>query len=331
MARRREQTTLARVGEFGFLRRLLDRLPVGAGVMVGPGDDCAVVEAGSRRILITTDALVDEVHFRRSWMSSRQLGRKAYLVNASDIAAMGGRPRFCVISIGVPPDFPVRDLSEIHRGIAVAASETGASVVGGNLARADALFVSLTLIGDAPRRPLRRRGARPGDALFVTGDLGQAALGLRRLLRNDRERGPAVRRFCEPIPRLTAGAMLTRHRLASAAIDISDGLLQDLGHLCEASGVGARVEAELLPCRAVVRAAGDALALTGGEDYELLCAVPAENLARVERLKSRFGCRFTRIGQLMAIGDGIQVVDRHGKPMTLTRTGFDHFSRGGRS
>jgi thiamine-monophosphate kinase len=321
--------TLAQVGELGFLRRLLPRLPRGRDILIPAGDDCALVRMGSRRLLLTTDALVANVHFRPGWMRPDQLGRKAYLVNASDVAAMGGRPRFALVSAGVPPGYPSRDLDRLHRGLMAAARETGALLVGGNLVRAEVLFVSLTLAADSPPRPLQRGGARPGDLLFVTGRLGEAALGLRLLLRDPRAGGAAVRRFREPIPRLKAGALLATERIASAAIDVSDGLLQDLRHLCRASNVGARVELASLPCPARVRRAGAdgyTLALTGGEDYELLYAVPPRHLDRLRRLRPSMGCPTTRIGEVMPKTHGVRVVDARGASVALPAGGFDHFA-----
>jgi thiamine-monophosphate kinase len=243
---------------------------------------------------------------------------------------MGGRPTFCVVAAAAPPAFPAAELQQVHAGLSQAAAETGAILVGGNLSRARELSLSVTLLGEAPTKPIRRRGARPGDALFVTGTLGESALGLRRLQRDPRARGAFVRRFLEPRPRLRAGTVLAAERIASAMIDVSDGLLQDLGHLCAASGVGAEVETAALPRPA--RAGGDGvdLALGGGEDYELLCAVPARNLKRLARLRSRLGCPITRIGRIVAKREGVRVIDGEGKAVTARRLGFDHFAGGGR-
>jgi thiamine-monophosphate kinase len=315
---------LAKTGEFEFLARLLPRLASGRGVVVGPGDDCAVVAVGRQRWLITTDALVEGTHFRPRWFTPQQLGRKAYLVNASDIAAMGGRPRYVLAALAVPARYPDRDLMRLNIGIAKAAAETGACVIGGNLTRADRLSVTITLVGEMRGTPVLRRGAQPGDALFVSGELGSAAYGRRLLSRRVTARGHEVRRFREPVPRLEAAALLAQHRLASAMIDVSDGLLQDLGHLCAASGVGARVEVEQLPCRPSIRAAGHALALSGGEDYELLCAVPMHRLARMRKLQHRFGCQMTRIGAVMPKSYGVRAVDALGTVYSGP-TGFDHF------
>ena len=319
--------SIADVGEFGLLAQLLPTLASGRGVTLGPGDDCAVVETRSGRLLLTIDALVEGVHFRRGWLTPQQLGRKAFLVNASDIAAMGGAPRWCAINLTAPPHAPAADLAAISRGVAAAAQEHGAVLVGGNLARARQISVALALLGDAPPRPVTRRGAKAGDLLFVTGHLGEAALGLRELRRDPAARSAAVQRFREPPVRLRAGALLARSRLASALIDVSDGLVQDLGHLCAASRVGARLFIDHIPMPPPVRRAGVRLALTGGEDYELLCAVPARHRRRVERLAARFGCAFTRIGECVPARGGVRVVDAEGRAVPLNHPGHDHFAR----
>lgn len=331
MAAHRDRQTIADVGEFGFLRRLLPKLPSGPGVALGPGDDCAILRRSRHALLVTTDALVENVHFRREWMTPEEIGRKAYLVNASDIAAMGGRPRFCVVSVGVPAGYPSRHLARMHRGIAAAARATGALVVGGNLTRAAQLFVSITLLGEAPERPALRAGARPGDALFVTGALGGAALGLRRLRDNPRANDASTRRFRTPTPRLQAGAALAHARIPSAMIDISDGLLQDLGHLCAAGNLGAEILVVQVPCAAGVRRADVTLALSGGEDYELLFSVRPRHLDRLTRLVPRLGCRVTAIGRVCRARSGLRVLDRHGRSLSLASAGFDHFAEGARS
>jgi thiamine-monophosphate kinase len=288
------------------------------------GDDCAVTRGLGKNVLLTTDALVAGVHFESAWMTPRQIGRKAYLVNASDIAAMGGRPRFCLVSVGAPADYPASDLIAIHRGIAGAAAEHDAWVAGGNLARAAELFLSIALIGEMSGPPVRRSGGRPGDGLYVTGTLGEAALGLRELQANPSARGVSVRRFREPIPRIRAGLVLAR-RIASAMIDVSDGLVQDLRHLCEASGVGAEVWLDSLPCSPRVRRHDPTLALRGGEDYELLFSIPKQVEARLKRLRGRLGCPVTKIGRLLPSRDGLRICDAGGKTLPIESAGFDHF------
>jgi thiamine-monophosphate kinase len=322
--------TIAEAGEFGLLARLLPTLRIAPDVIVGPGDDCAVVGSRSAPLLLTVDALVEGVHFQPDWLTPAQLGRKAFLVNASDIAAMGGVPRWCVLHVSAPRSAVAGDLATLIRAVGTAASKAGASLVGGNLSRARELSITVALVGDAPQRPVTRRGARPGDLLYVTGALGEAALGLRELRRNAHARSPAVRRFRQPPLRLRAGALLARAGLASAMIDVSDGLIQDLRHLCAASRVGARLALDRIPAPPRVRRAGPLLALTGGEDYELLCAVPTRHRRRVERLAARFGCPFTCIGSCVPARAGLRVVDAQGNTVSVTDGGHDHFAGGRR-
>jgi thiamine-monophosphate kinase len=322
MPRPAHADTIAAVGEFRFLSRLLPRLGSGRGTIVGPGQDCAVVRCGARRLLYTVDALVEGVHFERHWLTPRQLGRKSFLVNASDVAAMGGRARFCVVSAGVPLSYLARDLAALHAGIAAAACECGASVVGGNLTRADKLFVSVALLGDAPERLVTRRGACAGDRIYVTGTLGDAALGVSLLRSGSAARSaPVIRRFREPSPRLQAGRLLVETGIASAMIDVSDGLVQDLSHVCDESQVGAEINSDEVPLSPAYRAAGvdRSLALHGGEDYELLCAVPERNVKRLQRVQARLGCPITCIGRVTR-GRGVRVAGA-----AVSRTGYDHF------
>lgn len=324
-------TTIGDVGEFGFLARLLPRLPHGSGVIVGPGQDCAVIRCGGRRCLFTVDALVEGVHFERGWLSAHQLGRKAFQVNASDAAAMGGSPRFCVVSLAVPSDYPLRDLTALQAGIVESAREAGALVVGGNLTRARQLSVSIALLADAPKRVVTRRGARRGDRIYVTGTLGDAALGCRTLRgRVRRGKSHAVQRFREPSPRLRAGRVLVESGIVSAMIDVSDGLVQDLGHICEESGVGAVIHTARVPLSANYRAVlgvDDTLALHGGEDYELLCTVPEREVRRLERTRTRLECPITCIGEIVP-GRRIRIERPDGQYVTSSAQGFDHFRTG---
>lgn len=323
--------TIADIGEFGFLAAWLPQLPGASDLVVGPGQDCAVISTPGRAWLITVDALVEGVHFERGWLSPRQLGRKSFLVNASDIAAMGGQPRFCVVSLGLPRSYPARDLRALQAGIVAAAAECGALVVGGNLARADKVFVSVTLLGPAPRRIVTRQGARPGDRIYVTGTLGDAALGV-RWLRARSGRGQSaypVRRFRLPSPRLQAGRLLVSRRLASSMIDVSDGLVQDLGHICSESRVGAEVRTETIPCSPAYRAALGTdltLALHGGEDYELLCTVPERHVKQLDRLTLQLGCPIACIGRIVP-GSGVGLRNRDGRIPPLRDGGYDHFRR----
>ena len=219
------------LGEFPFLRRLRDRVPADPRVFLGLGDDCAVLSLPGMTLL-TTDALIEGVHFRREWTSFSTLGEKAFAVNASDIAAMGGEPTFALLSLGVPQQCEVEDLDAFFNGFVRAAEACGTALIGGNMSAASCLMLSVTLLGQAPHGVITRSGAQVGDDLYVTGTLGDAALGL-RLLQEERD-GPAAQavkaRFLCPSARLAIGREVAARHLATAMIDVSDGLLQDLGH-----------------------------------------------------------------------------------------------------
>jgi thiamine-monophosphate kinase len=311
------------LGEHAWLARLARRLARGRGdrrVLVGPGDDAAVVVAG-RRTCLTTDALVEGVHFRRAWITPAALGRRAFAVNASDLAAMGARPRFALLAVEVSPACPVADLDALVDGFAVAARRAGARLVGGNLTARRGLAVTVTLVGDAPGPIVGRTGARPGDALYLTGTVGGAGLAVRRLRAGGRGRLP------ELPSRVRAGGLLAR--VAHAMIDVSDGVVQDLGHLCRASRVGAELELASLPmapgCRRALGRRAARFAATAGEDYELLLAVPADREGALARLRPALGCRLTRIGRIVDGPRGVQVLDAQGRRVRLARGGFDHF------
>ncbi len=297
-------------------------------MVVGPGQDCAVLQTDAALWLLTIDALVAGVHFAPEWLSPRQLGRKSFLVNASDIAAMGGQPRFCVVNFSVPPAYRERDLRALQQGIVAAGRECGAAVVGGNLTRATQLSITIALLGTAPRRIVTRQGARPGDHVFVTGTLGDAALAVRSLRRGDTPvTANLQRRFREPAPRLRAGRILAEMGIVSAMIDVSDGLVQDLGHICTESRVGAVLRPAAVPLSPAYRKRCGSdlrLALQGGEDYELLCTVPEGNVKMLQRQRARLGCPITCIGTITG-GRRLRLLDAEGRTLQLDTHGFDHF------
>ncbi|MGH7961747.1 MAG: thiamine-phosphate kinase [Candidatus Binatia bacterium] len=317
------------LGEFPFLRRLRERVPTDPRVLLSLGDDCAALSLPGT-ILLTTDALVENVHFRREWTTFATLGEKAFAVNASDIAAMGGEPTFALLSLGVPQECEVADLDAFFDGFLRAATANGAALIGGNMSTAPCLMLSVTLLGHAPHGIVTRAGARVGNDLYVTGTLGDAALGLHLLQegRNDLEAQSVKARFLCPTIRLAVARELAAGRLASAMIDVSDGLLQDLGHLCEESCVGAVVETTALPLSGGYRALlGEdrSLALSGGEDYELLFSAPVEHRAAVNALAQNNGCAITRIGSLVPPAEGISVRGSDGTVYAPASIGFDHF------
>ncbi len=330
--------SLSARGEHAFLDALCERLAerrrssgAGSGLLVGPGDDAAVVETGGRPLAITTDALVERVHFRPGWLAPAELGVRAIAVALSDLAATGATPRWTLVSAIVPPDRPTSELDRILEACAAASEESGAAMIGGNLSRGDALSLTVTAIGEMEGPTLERRGARPGDRLVVTGTLGAAAAAVDVWL-DGGEPPPALReRFARPVARLAAGRALAAAG-ATAAIDVSDGLLADLGHLCRASGVGAEVERARLPrlVQVAIRdASGSDFAATGGEDYELLAALPPGiDDDAITALARACDVELTVIGRCTAPGTGIRLLGEDGRDRATARRGFDHFADG---
>ncbi len=327
------------LGEFPFLRRLRERLPHlshDPRLQLGIGDDCAALSLPGTTLL-TTDAMIAGVHFRCEWTSFFVLGQKAFAVNASDIAAMGGGPTFVLLSLGVPQDYAVEDLDAFFDGFLDAAQEMRTTLIGGNMSAAPIFTISVSLLGQTPHGPISRSGARVEDDVYVTGTLGDAALGLRLLTEEaagDSESAAVQQlkqRFLCPTARVTVGQELAAQQLATAMIDVSDGLLQDLGHLCEASQVGAVVEAPTLPLsdgyRTLLGAQDWALALAGGEDYELLFSAPVATRFRIQAVADKSACAITRIGSLVSCADGITVMLPAGSRAASEFTGFDHFAQ----
>ena len=315
---------LGDVGEHAWIARIMRRLGATRGdrrVLLGPGDDAAAIRPGRRPLLLTTDTLIEGVHFRAGWAPPAALGRRAFAVNASDLAAMGGAPTFALLALEAPASLRVADLDALVLGFARAARQAGARLVGGNLAAGPHLAITATLLGEAPGPVIGRAGARPGDALYVTGTLGGAGLAVRALRAGRRTRWPV------PPLRVRAGRLLAP--LAHAMIDVSDGLVQDAGHLCRASGAGAEILAARLPvapaCRRALGAGAALFAATAGEDYELLVALPPRAERALRRVRRRLGCRLTRIGRIVAGRPIIRLVDAAGRRLAPPRPGFDHF------
>jgi thiamine-monophosphate kinase len=333
------RATLAQLGERGLIARLRQRLPApGPEVLVGIGDDAAAIDWERGTLLLTTDTLLEGVHFRRSTATLRDIGAKAIAVNVSDIAAMGGEPRYALLALALPPTLGVAEVDELYAGIEDMARQHGVIVVGGDTCAApDGVVLTVTLVGRVVGAPLRRSGARVGDALLVTGTLGASAAGLALLERGTGALPPAVveavvRPHRRPAPRVAESAVIRASGWATAMIDLSDGLVTDLGHIATESRVGARVDVDALPVSEATRAAAAAVgadplawALSGGEDYELLfTAAPDRSADLARHVTERTGTPVRRIGEMRPPAEGVQFVDRSGRPRPVT-PGFDHF------
>lgn len=320
------------------LRALAGERP-GEAVVVGPGDDTAALRAPVDRLLLfTCDMMVEGTHFRRDWATPEQIGWKAMAQNLSDIAAMGGQPLAALCSLGAPGEMEQAALEGISRGLVAAASKYGAALVGGDLVGSRlGLVVDVALVGWVePELLLRRRGARPGDAILVTGHLGASGAGLAALVAGIQEEGDpdlqaALQAHHQPRPRLLEGRAIARTRRATAMMDLSDGIADDLPRLCAESGVGAWVEASRIPvapcCHALAgRLNQDPLdwALQGGEDYELLFTCSPDAVGEIAAaVAAAGGVPISCIGTIIDVED-VGLVDSEGRERPLG-TGFAHF------
>jgi len=341
---------LNEVGERALLRYLRQRIPGGPGVVIGVGDDAAAVLALEPHTLMTVDCLVEGTHFRREWAPPRLLGRKALSTSLSDVAAKGGTPRHATISLCLPRDTPVAFVDGLYDGLLERAAETSVNLIGGNLAAAGhGIVIDVTLLGQADRL-IRRSGAAPGDVVMVTGTLGAPAAGLLLLgqgvrlddegalastgLWTESSGAPLLRCLqaqLDPRPPIALGRALGETEIATASIDLSDGLSGDLLELCEASGLSAWLDPAALPidpdAAVVARAAGqDAvdLALHGGEEYQILLAVPPHKVAAARDLALVWGIALTEIGAFEAGEPGVSL--RTGEAQRPLAAGaHDHF------
>jgi thiamine-monophosphate kinase len=301
----------------------------------GIGDDCAVVRRGGGVVeLWTTDALVEGVHFDLAWHPPRLLGRKAANVNISDIGAMGGTPRFALLTLGLPAACDRRLLDELTAGFLEALAAHAAVLVGGDtVCSGERLMLSVTVCGEMEERHVRyRAAARPGDLVWVSGPLGDAACGL-ALCRLGRQAEAAYQPLCrahlDPAPRVRLGRLLAQSGLVHAMMDISDGLATDLAHICKASGAGAEIMAAEVPLSVELqRAAAELrldpleLALQGGEDYQLVFTAPAQNGAALRHLCLEAGAEIVCVGRMEA-GEGV-TLRQDGERRDITFRGYEH-------
>lgn len=335
---------ISELGEFGLIEVLAEMVAASAPrdketaerrpLVLGIGDDAAAWRVDDSVQLATVDTLVQGIHFNLETTSWEELGWKALAVNLSDIAAMGGVPRYALVSLSLPSHTDVENVKALYKGMLALAKQSGVTIVGGNMSGAPAAVISITLLGDTASKEkemLTRSAARAGQKIAVTGSLGAAAAGLEMLTKHlsfDSKAAEALRKaHLTPNPRVSEGRLLVQNGVR-AAIDISDGLLADLRHICESSKVGARLEIERIPVHPAVKENfGEKalqLAMSGGEDYELLFTASA---VIIEKVKAALACPVTIIGDITAVKAGeVVLLDKEGNRMDAATHGWDHFA-----
>jgi thiamine-monophosphate kinase len=324
---------VSELGEFGLIDLLAKMIPDAPAKkpVIGIGDDAAAWHSDASIQLATVDTMVQNVHFSLDMMTWKELGWKSLAINLSDIAAMGGEPRYALVALALPEDTEVEDVVGLYEGMIELAGQYGTAIVGGNVSRSPVVSVTVTVLGDSLNDEiLKRSTAAPGDIIAITGYPGSAAAGLEMLTKNlqfGAETAAYLRgAFVRPRPRVKEGQLLLKQGVTTA-IDTSDGLVADLRHICEASKVGAEVNTGLLPIHpAIGRHFGERtleLALSGGEDYELLFTAKKEIL---ERVRAEMDYPVTAIGKITSGEAGqIRLSDADGKPVKINKTGWEHF------
>lgn len=328
---------LSELGEFGLIEKIRRSFSVKSPrAPLSIGDDAAALAVSPSSVLLaTTDMLVEGVHFDLSFTDFFSLGWKSAAVNLSDIAAMGGIPRFCLTALAIPPGIGTEQIADFYKGFGAVLREHEVLLVGGDTCSSRKGFiVTVTALGETEKALLlRRSGARPGDRIFVTGTLGESAAGLEILKKRGRRQASGVKRLMEkhlrPVPRVEWGRKIAQSRCATSMIDVSDGLALDLSHLCDESGAGAQLFSGKIPLSNALRRSAGALtgpvldyALAGGEDYELLFTAPPRKLRKLRGL----GIQATEIG-IVTKARGISLVNADGKKKPLAPQGYDHFRR----
>ncbi|MFQ5329694.1 MAG: thiamine-phosphate kinase [Thermodesulfobacteriota bacterium] len=328
------------VGEEGLIQLLSREFTYDDPRLVeGIGDDTSVtLQDGDKCLLTTTDVLVEDVHFSSTYTEPELLGRKAVSTSLSDIAAMGGSPTFLLISLSIPRGTSMEYLRAFYRGARERMDEFGVALIGGNTSSSPGgMTVNVVALGEVPiNEVVLRKGAAPGDIIYVTGCIGDSALGLELLQAGavqmaDTVRNSAVMGHLDPTPRVRAGRAIAERRLATAMIDVSDGLLRDLRHITEASSCGAAITLSDLPLSPQLREHLAAkpddirLPLAGGEDYELLFTSPIERATSIKALAEEIALPITPIGTIVSKERGVTVLNENGEVTPIQADGFDHF------
>jgi len=328
------------IGEFGLIERIARKLPRSERSIIGMGDDAAAVMVPTdNSVLVTTDMIVEDVHFTRKISTPQQVGWRCVAAGISDIAAMGGIPWWALVSLAIPEDCDVAWVDGLYDGMIDMASRYSVEILGGDTSRSkDKIYIDAVTLGQAPIWSLATRSlARPDEMVYVTGEPGRSAAGLEILTSRPSlaERfKPLVEAHLRPLPAVREAHFLAETGPLGAMIDISDGLMQDMRHICRLSGVGARIEADRLPICDTLRDYCDQVGknqldyvLAGGEDYDLIFTCEEDSAHKLEKLwAKRFGnrLRLTHIGTVTEPSHGLKLVDAHGKEVPFTG-GHDHF------
>jgi len=336
----KKELKIGELGEFGFIETIKDNCHYSFNHLIqGIGDDCAVIGPYNGNVfLITTDMLVEDIHFILGKIDPQHLGQKVIAVNLSDIAAMGGTPLHGVISMAIPKYMYVTPIHAIYNGMKEMCRRYSLNLIGGDTcASPHKLIINVAIIGEAPEKEvLYRKGAKPGDKIYVTGTLGDSAGGLKLVTEEFSAPESVAAVLMEahnlPVPCIETGRMIAQSKLADAMIDLSVGFVSDLRHICEASGVGASLLHHSIPISDEIQLFAKnnnldpyELGLYGGEDYRLLITVPPENCGRFESLfKEDTSHHIYEVGEITA-KKGIQMVMEDGKEENLTVRGYDHF------
>jgi thiamine-monophosphate kinase len=335
---------LKELGEFGLIKHISSKFNTySKRVKKGIGDDCAVFSTLSNTSqLISTDALIESIHFDLKTITPKQLGFKAISVNISDIAAMGGTPYLAVISLGLPKTTSIKFIDKLYAGIKKSCDLYNIQLVGGDtIASPKYVFINICLLGEAANnRVFYRKGARPGDQIFVTGNLGDSAMGLKilrsknKIFMQKKHSDSLIKKHLEPIPRIKEARLIAKSNIkVTSMIDLSDGLEQDLGHLCTTEKIGATLYEKNLPFSEALRNAclkkkynPTDWILKGGEDYELLFTITPGDVNKLNRLFAETDTPISHIGEITNTLKKIQLKKKNGKIAFLNTTkGFDHF------
>ena len=336
--------TISKIGEFGLIARIDELIReeglITPGLTLGIGDDAAsVLPDACHELLITCDCMVEGRHFLPERIDSLALGRRAMVSNISDIGAMGGRPLYALVSLGLKSQTIVSDVEAMYRGFLLELNPFGASIIGGNMTNSEhALFIDITLIGQAKKgRIVCRSTAKVGDAILTTGYPGESAAGLSILKANPKKNlreHPLVQAFNCPSHRAREGEAIAQTGYATAMIDTSDGFLGDLGHICQKSGIGAIIALEKLPVREELRQFAAQLGrdpyellLRASDDYELIITCPLENVAKIRSAVAALSdIPVNEVGRIVDASEGIKLIHPDGTQRIVSPFGWDHFS-----